>query len=88
MSTKEQRADWRKEFEGRMMASAIWEYCPDEFGELLDDCDRLAQQRAELLDLLTLALPYIEDAEKDPAYKPGHVAKLTRRIRAAVEGNQ
>lgn len=39
----------------------------------------------ELLDMLTLALPYIEDAERDPAYKPGAVAKLTSRIRALIE---
>ena len=50
-------------------------------------CDMVAEltkQRDELLDLLALALPYIEDAESDPAYKPGAVAKMTRRIRDAV----
>ena len=38
----------------------------------------------ELLDMLTLALPYVECAETDPAYKAGSVAKLTKQIRAAI----
>lgn len=37
-----------------------------------------------VLDLLALALPYVEDAESDPVYKPGAVRKLTNRIRAAI----
>lgn len=37
------------------------------------------------LDLLTLALPYVEDAESDPAYKKGIVAILTKRMRAMIE---
>lgn len=39
--TPEQLAEWRKEFERRTMTSAIWEYCPEEFGVLLDEVDRL-----------------------------------------------
>lgn len=34
-------AAWRTEFEGRQMTSAIWEYCPEEFGQLLDEVQRL-----------------------------------------------
>lgn len=37
-----------------------------------------------LLDLLTRILPYIEDAEGDPVYKPGAVRRLTQEIRAAI----
>lgn len=59
MTTKEQRATWRREFDGRMMTSAIWEYCPPEFGELLDDVDRLEQQRDMLLAALQRALPWL-----------------------------
>ena len=44
----------------------------------------LEAQRDQLLDLLTIALPYIEDAEKDPVYKQGVVAKLTKQMRAAI----
>lgn len=40
---------------------------------------------SEILDLLCRALPFVEDAEKDPAYKKGVVSQLTRRIRAAIE---
>lgn len=40
------------------------------------------------LDLITLALPYVEDAESDPAYKKGIVAILTKRMRAMIEAPQ
>lgn len=39
----------------------------------------------KLLDLLARALPFVEDAETDPAYKPGHVRKLVKEIRDAIE---
>lgn len=39
----------------------------------------------DLLDLLAMALPYVEEAENDPAYKPGTVAKLARNMRALIE---
>ena len=35
---------------------------------------------------LAMALPYVEDAEDDPAYKPGAVEKLAAQIRAHIEG--
>jgi len=33
---------------------------------------------------LYMALPYVEEAERDPAYKPGHVAAVTKAIRQAL----
>ena len=42
---------------------------------------------AQLLDLLTLALPYVEDCAESDAYKPAAVQALAARIRAAVEHN-
>lgn len=44
--------------------------------------------RADLIDLLAQALPYVEEAASDPAYKAGAVGKLVRAIRAAIEGEQ
>lgn len=38
----------------------------------------------EMLNALILALPYVETAELDDAYKPGAVAKITKVIRAAI----
>jgi hypothetical protein len=38
----------------------------------------------DMLAALYTALPYIEDAEHDPAYKPGAVAKVTAQVRAAI----
>lgn len=43
------------------------------------------EPKEELIDLLARALPFIEDAEKDPCYKPGIVRALAKRIRATVE---
>lgn len=39
----------------------------------------------ELHDLLTLALPYVEEAAEDPVNKPGPVKALAKRIRAAID---
>jgi hypothetical protein len=38
----------------------------------------------ELLDVLALALPYVECCENDEAYKPGAVAKMVHKMRAAI----
>lgn len=51
---------------------------------------RLIAAAPDMLDLLYIVLPYIEDAEHDPAYKAGAVAKVTKQIRATIakaEGN-
>lgn len=46
---------------------------------------RLMAAAPDMLDLLCLALPYVEDAEHDPCNKPDAVRKLARQIRAAIE---
>jgi hypothetical protein len=46
---------------------------------------RLIAAAPELLDLLARALPFVEDAETDPAYKPGIVRKFAKEIRDAIE---
>lgn len=46
----------------------------------------IVSQRDKLLDLLTLALPYIETAAGDPLYKQDGVLALAGKIRAAVQG--
>lgn len=38
----------------------------------------------ELLEALTLALPYVEMAEDDESYKPGAVRKMVNTMRAAI----
>lgn len=38
----------------------------------------------DMFEALLTALPYIECAEEDAAYKPGVVAKVTAQIRAAL----
>ncbi len=47
--------------------------------------DELRAQRKTLLDALCTALPFVEDAEDDPCFKPGHVKKTVRDIRQAIE---
>lgn len=38
-----------------------------------------------MLDLLARALPFVEEAANDPAYKKGAVAELIREIREELE---
>lgn len=38
----------------------------------------------ELLEALLVALPYVEMAEHDDAYKPGAVAKVVKMMREAI----
>lgn len=38
-----------------------------------------------LLDALTSALPFVEDAETDPVYKPGWAKKNVQKIRDAIK---
>lgn len=45
---------------------------------------RLIVAAPELLEMLCTALPFIEDAELDPAYKAGHVAEISKQIRALI----
>jgi hypothetical protein len=45
---------------------------------------RLIASAPDLLDELYRLLPFIEDAEKDPAYKPGIVHERTKAIRALI----
>jgi hypothetical protein len=50
----------------------------------LDANARLIASAPELLEMLALALPYVEEAESDPVNKKGSVAKLIKQIRAAI----
>lgn len=47
--SKESLGRYRKEFNKRMANSAIWEYCPPEFGELLDYIDHLEKNNFNML---------------------------------------
>lgn len=61
--------------------------CEDHFGDFLPNAAanaRLIASAPALLEALTRALPYVETAEADEAYKPGEVAKVTAMIRAAI----
>lgn len=40
-----------------------------------------------LIDLLALALPYVEDCAENDAYKPAPVQELVERIRAAIDSS-
>jgi len=45
---------------------------------------RLMAAAPELLDMLCRALPFVEDAESDPCYKPESVRAAVKQIRAAI----
>lgn len=55
MTTKEQRDEWRK-LKGEGKESAIGEYTPEEFWELLDEIDSLEKERGELRNALQVAI--------------------------------
>lgn len=44
------------------------------------------RDRDNLEDLLLQALPFVEEAEDDPAYKKGYVKEICAKIRAQIEG--
>jgi hypothetical protein len=45
---------------------------------------RLIAAAPDLLAALYIALPFVEDHEGDPTYKPGYVSKSVATIRAAI----
>jgi hypothetical protein len=45
---------------------------------------RLITAAPELLEMLCTALPFVEDAELDPAYKAGHAAQVAAQIRTLI----
>jgi hypothetical protein len=45
---------------------------------------RLIAAAPDLLDMLCRALPFVEDAESDPCYKPESVRAAIKQIRAAI----
>ena len=68
----------------------------DELAEALDhfgatalaikaERDALKALNAELLDALADALPFVEDCERAPEYKPGVVKKHIKHIRSVIE---
>jgi hypothetical protein len=59
----------------------IW----DEIKHTILANERLAAAAPDLLELVTLALPYVEDATNDPAYDPGVVRGLANRITTLIE---
>ncbi len=79
----------------RQPDSAAFIYGAD--GAEVADCDRLTNfpdvnlananliaAAPELLEELYRALPFVEDALKDPAFKRGVVAMRVKKIRAAI----
>ena len=46
--------------------------------------NELRRQHGVLMDALHLALPFVEDCERDPCYKAGAVAKAVASIKAAI----
>jgi hypothetical protein len=53
--------------------------------DLLEERNSLRADRDRLEDLLLECLPFVEDAEHDPAYKTGYVKAIVRKIRAQFE---
>lgn len=45
---------------------------------------KLIAAAPELLEMLCIALPFVEDAELDPALKAGYAAETSKQIRALI----
>ena len=52
--------------------------------ECCNNYESMKAQRDDLADLLSKALPFVEDAMTDQGYKAGAVEKYTESIRAAL----
>lgn len=67
---------------------SAWNACAglplDEIGLLSTYRNIIEAQREDLLHMLLTALPYIEDAQADPVYKPGVPAKVVQDMRAVI----
>lgn len=50
----------------------------------MQETARLRKEADQLREALYLALPYVEDHEDSPAYKPQAVAQAVARIRKAL----
>ena len=50
--------------------------------------NELRRQHGVLMNALHLALPFVEDRERDPCYKAGAVAKAVASIMAAIAGRR
>lgn len=77
--------------DGRMRletgGTTLYPICEINHGWSKDEDDanaRLIAAAPDLLEALTLALPYVEMAEHDEAYKRGEVAKMVRTMREAI----
>lgn len=55
------------------------------FANFPDMLGREAAIKADMLDALYVALPFVEDAQDDKTLKPGVAAKAAKKIRAAIE---
>jgi hypothetical protein len=68
---------------GEIIARARAEFEKIGVGQVLTQ----APDRADLIDLLSQALPYVEEAQNDPAHKPVPVRDLARKIRKVIEND-
>jgi len=93
-TTQESRDEWCKQ-RGSGMTSAVGEYTPDEFWDLLDDVETLllrtvdqSARIAELEGLLRDASQDLDDCTSDDGPKPFELKrarKTLERIRSALE---
>lgn len=78
----EQHQAWRR-FDGDMCDGPTM-LPPKVIGDATDAAIDIANQCEDILDMLCQALPYVENAITDPAYKGEKVAALAKRIEAAI----
>jgi hypothetical protein len=96
--TDEQIEEMRAKFERRFMTSAIDEYCPEEFGELLDEIQRLRQsaspeggvssalREAVIADVIAkyAGAFYIDCGDAEPGMLERAAKALAHQVEAAI----
>lgn len=75
---------WRRTNATPLYMNEDGTYTRSAINEAWDAWQACSEGVEAVVDALTLALPYVEDAEKDPAYKPGAVKRVTAQMRAAL----
>jgi hypothetical protein len=70
--------------DGNRMAAGSYPAHLKDLTGIADDIEATLTVAYDLVEALTLALPYVETAEGDEAYKPGAVAKVSAAMRDAI----
>lgn len=82
---KQLEAEWESINSEESVAETIMANEYDFYGDGARASESRYEENVDLLDIVALALPYVEEAADDPVNKREHVMLLVNRMRAAIE---